>query len=82
MPRFDGEVFLLGTAISAPVPFQKSFISTALAYGTGTGKQSQKRHLNTCEAADEGRLIPIFPRFASLWRADSQARNNREDYHA
>jgi hypothetical protein len=22
MPRFDGDVFLLGTAISAPVPFQ------------------------------------------------------------
>jgi uncharacterized protein len=79
MPRFDGEVFLLGTAISAPVPFQKSFVSTALANNTGTGNESQKRRVDTCEAADERRLIPNFPCFASLCEAVSKRANNRED---
>ena len=44
----------------------------ALRQIRGAGKQSQNRH-QTRKAADEGALIAIFPRFASLWMTDSQA---------
>jgi hypothetical protein len=72
MPRLDGEVFLLGTAISAPVPFQ---IYNALSrlYGRYAALASIARlGIKTPKASNEARLIPIFLRFASLWNIVSK----------
>jgi hypothetical protein len=73
MPRFDGEVFLLGTAISAPVPFQKIIVFRQTYAQMATLASKLASTVKTPKTADERRLLAIFGCFASPWNADSTA---------
>jgi hypothetical protein len=56
MPRLDGEVFLLGTAISAPVPFQIQNIAYAVSVFTSAGNTHQNHQPKSLKRSGEGRV--------------------------
>jgi TPP-dependent pyruvate/acetoin dehydrogenase alpha subunit len=56
MPRLDGDVFLLGTAISAPVPFQIQNNTYAISQFASAGKQRQNHQPKSPKHSGERRV--------------------------